>query len=375
MEKKMFKTGTAGTIVTCIILIIMTAGFGVLTFNVLRIALYGTEISEADSYDEFVYMDVLYISQPFASDDSNEYLFATIKKGDTYYDYMICVPESYFGSDEIQNKINYTYTEGAEDSGPLRIRGFLRRSFEELDNTAKETYPLYANLEENEDAADYLGTVYLEYASSGNNLANIGVGTWIAIVAMLMLMIVWIVEFVRLIIRQNRKNKKIAAAKNMYATDIDYQNGVRQTTEPDAQFFKSCRCYVTREYVVSYQEGLEVFRIDQLRELYGYDKQRYHAIMNFLFGAFAGFSMEHSLVAITADGVAHKFASLGAALKTHNVIAAAMLGKNANVRLGRQGVYPYTVCPSPDQLNLAKIPGFYGSDDIWTGRTVNSLGV
>ena len=84
--------------------------------------------------------------------DSNEYLFATIKKGDTYYDYMICVPESYFGSDEIQNKINYTYTEGAEDSGPLRIRGFLRRSFEELDNTAKETYPLYANLEENEDA-------------------------------------------------------------------------------------------------------------------------------------------------------------------------------------------------------------------------------
>ena len=193
---------------------------------------------------------------------------------------LICVPESYFGSDEIQNKINYTYTEGAEDSGPLRIRGFLRRSFEELDNTAKETYPLYANLEENEDAADYLGTVYLEYASSGNNLANIGAGTWIAIAAMLMLMIVWIVEFVKLIIRQNRKNKKIAAAKNMYATDIDYQNGVRQTTEPDAQFFKSCRCYVTREYVVSYQEGLEVFRIDQLRELYGYDKQRYHAIMN-----------------------------------------------------------------------------------------------
>ena len=29
--------------------------------NVLRISLYGTEISEADSYDEFVYMDVLYI--------------------------------------------------------------------------------------------------------------------------------------------------------------------------------------------------------------------------------------------------------------------------------------------------------------------------
>ena len=192
---------------------------------------------------------------------------------------------------------------------------------------------------------------------------------------MALMIVLWIVEIIGLIRRQRKKDRKIAGAKKLLETSADYQNGVKQTSETDARHFKNCRCYVTRDYVVSYQDGLEVFRIDQIRELYGYDKQRYHAILSFVFGAFAGFGMEHYLVAITADGEAHQFARLNAAVKPHSQIAGAILLKNQSIVLGRMDLTLSAAGQTPDDLNLAKVKGFYGSTDIWTGRSMNSFGI
>lgn len=372
MEKKMFRSGVAGTIVSCILLVGMSLFFGIMIFGILRTALYGSPILDADSYGDFVYIDADYLSGSFGSDDDgNEYLFAMTADADgSYHDYIVSLPEAVYNSTEIQGKINQGDT---DDAAPLRIKGTMEHTSSDLDELAQKTFAEYLSLDSAEEAADYLGSVCLVYSVSGNNLADLGIGMWIALVFMAGLIIVWIVEIIRLIRRQGKKNRKIANARMLYESNADYQNGVRQTTESDAQFFRNCRCYVTREYIVSYQDGLEVFRIDQIRELYGFDKQRYHAILSFLFGAFAGFSVEHYLVAITADGEVHQFARLNAALKSHNRIAAAILQKNQELLLGRMNTAVSAVGQSLEKLNLAKVKGFYGSNDIWTGRSLDSF--
>lgn len=372
MEKKMFRSGRALTVLTCMILAAMSVFFAVLVAGIISQSVSGKEISEADSYGDFVYLDAEYMTASFATDEEgNEYLFASRKKDDTWYDYIVSVPEAVYNSDEFQKKI----ADDSEDASPLRIKGTLRQTDSDLDALAQDAYTIYAGLDSGENAADYLGNVCLVYSASGNALSDIGAGLWIALVFMALMIVLWIVEMIGLIRRQRKKDRKIENAKKLFESNADYQNGVKQTSETDARHFKSCSCYVTRDYVVSYQDGLEVFRIDQITEMYGYDKQRYHAILSFVFGAFAGFSMEHYLVAITADGEAHQFARLNAAVKEHSRIAGAILLKNQSIVLGRMNLTLSAAGQTPDDLNLAKVKGFYGSTDIWKGRSLNSFGI
>ena len=368
----MFRSGRALTVLTCMILAAMSVFFAVLVAGIISRSVSGREISDADSYGDFVYLDAEYLTASFATDEEgNEYLFASRKKDDTWYDYIVSVPEAVYNSDEFQKKI----ADDSEDASPLRIKGTLRQTDSDLDALAQDAYTIYAGLDAGENAADYLGNVCLVYSASGNALSDIGAGLWIALAFMALMIVLWIVEIIGLVRRQRKKDRKIANAKKLFETSADYQNGVKQTSETDARHFKSCSCYVTRDYVVSYQDGLEVFRIDQIGELYGYDKQRYHAILSFLFGAFAGFSMEHYLVAITADGEAHQFARLNAAVKAHSRIAGAILLKNQSIVLGRMNLTLSAAGQTPDDLNLAKVKGFYGSTDIWAGRSMNSFGI
>ncbi|WP_194610442.1 hypothetical protein [Clostridium vitabionis] len=368
----MFQSGRGITVLSCVILAAMSIFIAVLAAGIISQSVYGREISEADSYGGLVYLDAEYLTGSFATDEEgNEYLFASRKKGGTWYDYIVSVPKTVYNSDEFQKKI----AADNEDASPLRIKGTLRQTDSDLDALAQGAYAIYAGLDSGENASDYLGNVCLVYSASGNALADISAGLWIALAFMVLMIVLWIAEMIRLIRRQRKKDRKIANAKKLFETSADYQNGVRQTSETDARHFKNCRCYVTRDYVVSYQDGLEVFRIDQIRELYGYDKQRYHAILSVMFGAFAGFSMEHYLVAITADGEAHQFARLNAAVKAHSQIAGAILLKNQSIVLGRMNLALREAGQTPDDLNLAKVKGFYGSTDIWTGRSMNSFGI
>lgn len=372
MQKKLFRTGTAGTIFICILLGAMAAFFAVLLAGILSISFYGADIADADSYGDYVYLDASYLSGSFASDDEgNEYIFATMQEDEKWYDYIVGMPASVYKSEDIQKLVR---SDEAPDS-PFRLRGTLMETTDELDQLAQEAYSSYMDLTEEEDAADYLGRVCLMYEPSGNNLSRVGGGIWVAIIFMAAVIILWIVELILQIRRQRRKNRKITKAKRLYETDPDYQNGVRQIEEPDTQYFKSCKCYITRDYVVSFQDGLEVFRLDKISELYGYDKHQYRPGLAVLFGALASLSSDHCLVALTLDGEVHMFARLAAALKPHNKIVAAILQKNRAVLLGRENIPAQSVQEPLEQLNLARIKGFYGGTDVWSGRSLKNFSI
>lgn len=370
----MFKTGKAGNVVACVLLFVMGTVFSVIAAGILLWIFRGAEITEADTYGEYVYADAVSITDSFVEDESgNQYVFCTVEDGGVYYDYIVCLPEEIYESDAMQEKIGLSGSE--EETAPLRLRGYMQETSEELDDAAAEIYGYYAELEEDESAADYLGYVYLDYTGSGNNIANMDGGTWVGLIALIAFAVIGFAEFVRTILRQRKKDRKIARARQLYETDPDYAAGVEQTKLPGAELYKKSGCYVTQDYVVSWKDGLEVFQIDRIRELYGYTKRSSGMVWAYLFGALgaalAGGSIRYYLVALTADGKAHEFAGLGVALKEHNRLVAALLRKNMDMTLGRQNVPGNAPGQELDSLNLAKIKGFYGNDDVWSGRSVS----
>ncbi|WP_130838406.1 hypothetical protein [Lachnoclostridium sp. Marseille-P6806] len=374
MEKKMFKTGKAGSVAACVLLLIMGTVFSVIAGGILLWIFRGTQITEADTYGEYVYADAVSITDSFVEDESgDQYVFCTVEDGGVYYDYIVCLPNEIYESDEMQEKIGLSGSE--EDTSPLRLKGYMRETSEELDDVAAEIYSYYAGLEEDESAADYLGYVYLDYTGSGNNVAGTDSGTWVGLIALIVFAVLCFAEFVRTILRQRKKDKKIERAKQLYETDPDYASGVEQTKLPGAELYKKSGCYVTQDYVVNWKDGLEVFRIDGIRELYGYTKRNSSMAWAYLFGALgaalAGGNIRYYLVALTADGKAHEFAGLSVALKEHNRLVSTLLRKNMNMTLGRQNVPGNAPGQELDSLNLAKIKGFYGNDDVWSGRSVS----
>lgn len=378
MKKRMFKTGMLGTVIATIVLAVLTIAAVLLIYIIVDSALGHTNLVEADRYDDFGYLDAKYMSDSFASDeDGNKFVFVQTpeqKDGKVYY-FIVGLPESVYNSQEIQHKIHETQKEDGDET-PLRFKGTLEQTSAELDTAAQESFSQMLDIKKDE-AESYLGHACVFYSKADTNLANMDKGMWAALIFLVVAIGLWVAEMVRGISRQIKKNKKIANAKTLYETNSDYQNGVRQAEEPNAQHFKAARVYITRDYVVSYQEGLEVFRIDQIRELYGYDQRRSSALMGFFFGVFASSRMDHYLVALTSDGEVHQFARLGMALKLHNQMVTLLMQKNQEMRLGRMNTPVSEVLQSQpmEKLNLAKVKGFYGSDDIWSGRSLNNFKV
>lgn len=373
MEKKMFKKGMVKTILEIILLSVSVLFFGFLSFLFGKTIFVGTNISESKSFGDYVYMDVKYLSKSFGSNDSGSFHFATIKNhNNKLQDFIVYLPNEVTEREDVKTMIENTYTADEGDSAPLHLTGYVNETFDDLDEAAAEAYRIYTGLDENENPMDYLGNYYVIYTSA-SPLSAAGFNDWMVLLFSVAILIISIINIVQVVSRQTRLSAKIKRAEKLYAEDPDYQQGVAQTKLPSAVFYKSSKCYVTDDYVVTYQNGLEVFRIDQIQELYGYDNSQYKASMVLLLGVSAGARTTHQLVAITADSEVHAFAAQVADLNVHRQITAQLLTKNPSIRLGREGKTAAELGLDIADLNLTKVAGFYGSGKPWQGRTLNTF--
>lgn len=368
MEKKMFKTGMGKTIVGSIVLVMIILSFlGILIYFAMD-TLYGKNILKADTYGDYVYIDALYLSKPFGEDESGgQYLFVTTEEGDKYHDYMLRLSKEDFNREDIQKLIRESYSPDAKPE-ILRLKGYMMESAQELDELAQQYYGQYVG-QDVEDASEYLGSVVLDYSGNENILKHISLQIVLLWVFLLFVIIFGFIELIKTIRKQKKKSEKIELAKELFERDADYRKGMEEVNLPDTVFYKQCQCYITQNYVVTYQNGLEVFPISQIKELYGYDKTGQNMALTLMFGWIAGHRTHHYLVAVTSDNEVHMFADLTHVTDTHNQMVAQMIQKNHNITLGRNTTTFHDIQSDLPMLKLTKVPGFYGNADVWTGRT------
>lgn len=376
MEKQMFKTGKALTILRVSFLVLIMAAAGGFSLWLIKLALTGENIISADSFGDYVYIEAKYASQPFGEDDEgNQYLFLSTaeKDSDILHDYMFRISKEGFEKSGLKDLIDATYSAEDKSVPPLHLNGYLQVPSDDFLELAGEYYSAYVGDDAITDPFQYLGNAYLEYSTGEKFWQHLDIKSWLLLAGLLAVFGGGLFEIISTLKRQAKKDRKIAMCRQLYANDPEYARGLEEINLPETLFVKQCKCYITPNYVVSYQEGLEVFRIDQIQELYGYDQSSSNLSMGLLFGYFASHQTYHYLVAITSDNEAHMFASLLNAGKIHNQIVSRLLPRNMNILLGRNSIPGYTLERELEALNMVRVPGFYGSSDVWKGRVGESF--
>lgn len=367
MEEKMFRKGGFRTTIRCLLLLAIVAAsiFGTVYFG--NIFINGKDVFTAKNYGEYVYIDAYFSSKPFASDDiDNQFTFVTTFKGEYVADYMLMLSKAEMERDDIKKLIENAYADNknGERPKPIRLKGVLKKSSKELENIAQQYYGTYIG-KEVKNAADELSHAVIKLDENFVNRISwpvVGIGIFV-----LVIIISGIAEFFRVLRRYSKKSVKIDLARNLYYSDENYKKGVEEINLPETVHYKNCKCYITPNYVVTYKDGLEVFSIDSINELHGYDHSDSNLLVGLLINRSAGAGVIHSLAALTSDNEAHIFAGLGIANKVHDEIVTKLLNKNKNILLGRNNI-SFDVLEDNENIKLAKINGFYGSNAVWKGR-------
>lgn len=369
MEKKMFKTGRGFAIIKAILLAIIIVFLSVSGIAMLKLTITGEHVEDADSFGDYVYLNAVYASDSFATDhEGNRYIFVSSKdEKNVLHNYMFSISEKDFVETGLDKLVEATYSEEPIEIQPVHLTAYIEESYAELDELASEAFIQYVGDETITDPMIYLGNYFLVY-SNDSVFQRMGFGDWIAYLFIAIIIIMSAFAIVKTIKKQIKKENKIALCKKLYEQDKEYARGLSEIDMPDTVFYKQLKCYITPNYIVTFQDGLEVFRIKDIKELYGYDEENHSVLLGILFGVFASLRYNHYLAAVTSDNELHLFANTYTVGKLHNQIVSNLIQNNPEILLGRKGVTVSDLGQDLTNLKLSKISGFYGNSSVWKGR-------
>lgn len=369
MEKKMFQTGRGVAILKSILLAIIILFFGIIGIFMLKLNFTGEFVEDSQTFGDYVYLDAIYASQPFANDDDgSKYMFVSIRDDqDIIHDYIFGISDKDLAESGLDKLVEATYSKEPQNIQPIHLTAYVKESDEKLNEFASEAYIDYTGDKTITDPMKYLGNFCLVY-SNDSFFKRMNFGDWMTYLFVAVIIILSAFELVKIIKKQVRKENKIAYCKELYERNQDYAQGMSEINLPDTIYYKQLKCYITPNYIVTFQEGLEVFRIEDIKELYGYDEVNHSILMGILFGWFATRRANHYLAAVTSDNELHLFAKTSQIGKIHNQVVAQLIQKNPEILLGRKGVFASDLEQDLTNLKLVKISGFYGDSGVWKGR-------
>ena len=164
MEKQMFKTGKALTILRVSFLVLIMAATAGFSLWLIKLAISGENIISADSFGDYVYIEAKYASQPFGEDEEgNQYLFlsAADKDSDILHDYMFRISKEGFEKSGLKDLIDATYSAEDKSVPPLHLTGYLQVPSDDFLELAGEYYSAYVGDDAISDPFQYLGNAYL----------------------------------------------------------------------------------------------------------------------------------------------------------------------------------------------------------------------
>lgn len=253
-------------------------------------------LAEVKKEEVYASVDVQVMTDYFATNDYAGIEHKTYFVWDNEYLYIVDL------NDKTRESLNaiydYSYAEEKQEEKPnsVTIKGMTKTIPSDLKKIAIDAYnTLYdEKILNTSNFSDYLGVVYLDtYESPMTDL------TTELIVCLPFLIIGVIVIFVYF--RKNMVTKKC-----IEKLEGKWEEVLQEMDASDNFYFKKAKVYVTRNYVVSYAGGLEVYPYSDIVWIYPHE-YRYNGSLS-----------QKSIMMVTKNGKAHKLATISASKKNLN---------------------------------------------------------
>lgn len=253
--------------------------------------------SLADVKKENVYasIDVQVMTDYFATNDYAGIEHKTYFVWDNEYLYIVDLNDK--TREALNSVYDYSYAEEKQERpNAVTIKGMTKTIPSDLKKIAIDAYnTLYdEKILNTSNFSDYLGVVYLDtFESPMTDL------TTELIVCLPTLIIGAIVIFVYF--RKNTNTKKC-----IEKLEGKWEEVLREIDASDSFYFKKAKVYITRNYIVSYVGGLEVYLHSDIVWIYPHE-YRYNGSLS-----------QKSIMIVTKNGKAHKLATVSASKKNLN---------------------------------------------------------
>lgn len=246
--------------------------------------------------DVYASVDVQVMTDYFATNDYAGIEHKTYFVWDNEYLYIVDLNDK---TREALNSIyDYSYAEEKQEEkpSPITIKGMTKTIPSDLKKIAIDAYnKLYdEKILTTTNFSDYLGVVYLDtFESPMTDL------TTELIVCLPSLIIGAIILFVYF-------RKDIVTKKCIEKLEGKWEEVLQEMDASDNFYFKKAKAYITRNYVVSYAGGLEVYPHNDIVWIYPHE-YRYNGNLS-----------QKSIMMVTKNGKAHKLATVSASKKNLN---------------------------------------------------------
>lgn len=213
------------------------------------------KIINAGNSEVYASVSVQMLTDPFASDDENEYHFAVDKDN-----YMCIVVLNNNDAARLKQIMDYTYSEGdVTVPDAITITGRTQSIESDLKEIAIDSYNemIEDDLLNEENFEDYMGNIYLD-----TKLSPISYYTETVIVACALIFeVILLVCYFNAVIKTKSTLKK-------YTLNGSLEYIYSQLDQLDTLIFLNGKTFLTREYVVDVSDGLTIFKYDDIKWIY-----------------------------------------------------------------------------------------------------------
>lgn len=216
----------------------------------------------------------------------------------------------------LQEVYNYSYSDEESAVAPesVEIKGMTKEIPDDLKQIAIESYNemFDENYLDNSNFSDYFGLVYLDtYESPMTDFT-------VSLVIIIPIVIIGLVFMVIYFVNKNNTKK----TKQKYADNWD--KIINEINDENSLYYKNIRLYLTKNYLISYQNGLKIIDYKDVIWMYPHE-YRYN-----------GFVTQKSIYVVTRNS------------KTHNLITLGISKKN---KILFEEIYNTLINKMPDILN------------------------
>ena len=235
---------------------------------------------------DFAYVDVRIMSDYFATNDYTGVDHKTYFVWDDKYIYIVDINEK--NRDSLNPIYDYSYSEDENAVAPeaVRIYGMVKSIPSDLKKIAIDSYnemkgEKVLNLT---NFKDYLGTVYMDTLS----------------VSVIFLVIggILIIAFVCV---------KMRTKKNMKKVEENWEKILNELDSSDCFHYKKANLYITKNYLISYAAGLELYDYKDIVWIYPHE-YRYNGSLS-----------QKSMMIVLKDSKTKKLATVSASKKNLNM--------------------------------------------------------
>lgn len=286
------KVGIKSTklIIGIAIIIIALALEAVVYFSMNNRVNNASPLVNAKDSVKYSYVDVSLMTDYFATYE-DEY-----SKGYIYFvwddKYMYLALINSKNLKKLDKVLEYSYDNKLEKPDSVRIYGETKEISSDLKRIAISSYNKMFDKEflNSDNFSQYLGFYYMDTTSTPMG-SFLGESIFIAIFG---------VVGASMIIKYFSDSKRSKGNLEKYSMDIDK---ITSEIDNDSIYFKDGKIYLTKSYIISMLNGLEIYKYSEIRWLYPYEYRYNGAVTN------------KSVFIVTKDGKVHTIAQFKASKK------------------------------------------------------------